>query len=67
MCSVEGVAVDGLNQVTVTTGQDKVVKLWKFKTKSLIGELELAASISHIHLHRERYILLLLMNTFRGY
>ncbi|XP_028660660.2 WD repeat-containing protein 36 isoform X1 [Erpetoichthys calabaricus] len=50
---VRGVAVDGLNQITVSTGADKFVKFWKFKSKELVHTIPLNFSPSSLLLHRE--------------
>ena len=52
--SVRGVAIDGLNQITVTGSSDKTLKFWKFKTKQLLHTLEIENPVNHMLLHRER-------------
>ncbi|KAG9353652.1 hypothetical protein JZ751_011774 [Albula glossodonta] len=39
---VRGVAVDSLNQMTVSAGADKLLKVWKFKSKELVGMLAIS-------------------------
>ena len=51
---VQGVAVDGLNQVTITAGRDGTVKFWHFKRKHLLDTVKLDSCIDKILLHRER-------------
>ncbi len=52
--AVRGVAVDGLNQVTVTGGADCCVKVWNFKKHDIIDTVKLDSQISSIKLHRDR-------------
>lgn len=51
---VRGVAVDGLNQLTFTTGSDWLLKFWCFKTKRQEEQLKLNAAPAKMKLHRER-------------
>lgn len=51
--AVRGIAVDGLNQLTVTAGSDGLIKCWKFKTKDLVHITELSSPPSIIILHRD--------------
>ncbi|XP_069748854.1 WD repeat-containing protein 36 [Narcine bancroftii] len=62
---IRGVAVDGLNQLTITAGGDKLVKFWKFKSKQLICTTTLDASPITILLHRDSGMLALAMDDFR--
>ncbi|XP_013379758.1 WD repeat-containing protein 36 isoform X1 [Lingula anatina] len=55
--AVRGVAVDGLNQVTVTAGADFTIKFWKFKQKQLLETLKVEAQVASILLHRESCML----------
>lgn len=52
--SVRGVAVDGLNQLTVTAGSERLLKFWNFKSKALIHSLSLESSPNMLLLHRDR-------------
>ena len=52
--AVRGVAVDALNQMTVTGGADCCVKFWKFKTKQLLETVTLETQVAFIRLHRDR-------------
>lgn len=52
--SVRGVAVDGLNQLTVTAGSERLLKFWNFKSKALIHCLSLESSPNMLLLHRDR-------------
>lgn len=52
--SVRGVAVDGLNQLTVTTGSEGLLKFWNFKNKILIHSVSLSSSPNIMLLHRDR-------------
>ncbi|XP_019372797.1 PREDICTED: WD repeat-containing protein 36 [Gavialis gangeticus] len=55
--AIRGVAVDGLNQLTITAGSDELIKFWKFKTTELVHSTNLASSLSGILLHRDSGIL----------
>ncbi|XP_072048834.1 WD repeat-containing protein 36-like [Amphiura filiformis] len=55
--SVRGVAIDGLNQVTVTGSADQTVKFWKFKTKHLLHTLDIESPVCQMLLHRESSML----------
>lgn len=52
--AVRGVAVDGLNQLTFTSGSDWLLKFWCFKTKKQEEQLKLNAAPAKMKLHRER-------------
>uniref|UniRef100_A0A8D0HH66 WD repeat domain 36 n=1 Tax=Sphenodon punctatus TaxID=8508 RepID=A0A8D0HH66_SPHPU len=62
--AIRGVAVDGLNQVTVTAGSEGVTKFWKFKTRELIHSIDLCSSPSRILLHRDSGILGIALDDF---
>ncbi|XP_051875459.1 WD repeat-containing protein 36 isoform X2 [Pristis pectinata] len=62
---IRGVAVDGLNQLTITAGGDKLIKFWKFKSKQLVHTTTLDASPITILLHRDSGMLALAMDDFR--
>lgn len=53
--SVQGVVSDGLNEQVVSGGIDCFLKFWRFSNGQLLSKLDLDASISKLHLHRERY------------
>ncbi|NWU96924.1 WDR36 protein, partial [Upupa epops] len=55
--AIRGVAVDGLNQLTISAGSEGLLKFWKFKTKELIYSMEFSSSPSGILLHRDSGIL----------
>lgn len=55
--SIRGVAVDGLNQFTITAGSEGLVKFWKFKTRELVHSTNLSVSPSKMLLHRDSGIL----------
>ncbi|XP_036385144.1 WD repeat-containing protein 36 [Megalops cyprinoides] len=61
---VRGVAVDGLNQLTVSAGADKLVKIWKFKSKELVHTAALSTSPSATLLHRDSGMLALSLDDF---
>lgn len=52
--AVRGVAVDGLNQLTFTSGSDWLLKFWRFKSKKQEEQLKLHAAAAQMKLHRER-------------
>lgn len=62
--SVRGVAVDGLNQLTVTTGSEGLLKFWNFKNKILIHSVSLSSSPNIMLLHRDSGILGLALDDF---
>ncbi|XP_062460217.1 WD repeat-containing protein 36 [Pezoporus occidentalis] len=55
--AIRGVAVDGLNQLTITAGSEGLIKFWKFKTKDLVYSADLPCVPSGILLHRDSGIL----------
>ncbi|KAG8456316.1 hypothetical protein GDO86_002197 [Hymenochirus boettgeri] len=61
---IRGVAVDGLNQITITTGSDKLVKFWKFKSKELIHTASLNVQPTTFLLHRESGMLGVALDDF---
>ncbi|XP_048876461.1 WD repeat-containing protein 36 [Brienomyrus brachyistius] len=61
---VRGIAVDGLNQLTVSAGADRLVKLWKFKSKELLHAVTLGASPSRTLLHRDSELLAIALDDF---
>ncbi|KAH3731188.1 hypothetical protein DPMN_057196, partial [Dreissena polymorpha] len=63
-CCVQGVVVDGLNQVTVTAGQDGELKFWRFKQKTLLIAVRLDAAVSSVLLHRESSMLAVARDDF---
>lgn len=52
---VRGVAVDALNQLTVSVGADRLLKIWKFKSKEELHTHSLPAAPASSQLHRDRY------------
>ena len=48
------VAVDGLNQLTITAGSEGVLRFWNFKNKVLIHSMSLDSSPNLMLLHRDR-------------
>uniref|UniRef100_A0A4W3JTU3 WD repeat domain 36 n=1 Tax=Callorhinchus milii TaxID=7868 RepID=A0A4W3JTU3_CALMI len=61
---IRGVAVDGLNQLTVSAGGDKQIKFWKFKSKELVQNIKLDASPASILLHRDSGMLAVAADDF---
>uniref|UniRef100_A0A452UM36 WD repeat domain 36 n=1 Tax=Ursus maritimus TaxID=29073 RepID=A0A452UM36_URSMA len=61
---VRGVAVDGLNQLMITTGSEGLLKFWNFKSKILIHSMSLDSSPNMMLLHRDSGILGLALDDF---
>lgn len=61
---VRGVAVDGLNQLTVSVGADHLVKIWKFKSKELLHSHSLPAAPACSLLHRDSGMLAIALDDF---
>ncbi|MFT7815671.1 WD repeat-containing protein 36 [Arapaima gigas] len=61
---VRGVTVDGLNQLTVSVGADRLVKFWKFKSKELVDTHSLSASPAASKLHRDSGMLAIALDDF---
>lgn len=51
---VRGVSVDGLNQLMVSAGADRMLKVWKFKSKELLHAHRLQTAPASTLLHRDR-------------
>nr|XP_020635660.1 WD repeat-containing protein 36 [Pogona vitticeps] len=62
--SIRGVAVDGLNQFTITAGSEGLIKFWKFKTTNFLHSINLPSSPNKILLHRDSGILGIAMDDF---
>ncbi|XP_026212164.1 WD repeat-containing protein 36 [Anabas testudineus] len=62
--SVRGVATDTLNQMTLTTGSDWLLKFWRFKTKKQEEQLKLNAAPASMMLHRDSGMLALALDDF---
>ncbi|KAF7641992.1 hypothetical protein LDENG_00266720 [Lucifuga dentata] len=52
--TLRGVAVDALNQLTLTTGSDWLLKFWRFRSRKQEDELKLNAAPASMKLHRDR-------------
>ncbi|XP_062334077.1 WD repeat-containing protein 36 [Osmerus eperlanus] len=61
---VRGVCVDGLNQLTVSVGADRLIKIWKFKSKKLVHCMSLSSSPATIYLHRDSGMLAIALDDF---
>ncbi|XP_066516110.1 WD repeat-containing protein 36 [Hoplias malabaricus] len=61
---VRGVAIDALNQLTISTGADKLLKIWKFKSKELLHTDSLPASPASTLLHRESGMFAIALDDF---
>uniref|UniRef100_A0A8D0XEN5 WD repeat domain 36 n=1 Tax=Sus scrofa TaxID=9823 RepID=A0A8D0XEN5_PIG len=62
--SIRGVAVDGLNQLTISAGSEGLLKFWNFKNKILIHSVSLDSSPNMMLLHRDSGILGLALDDF---
>ncbi|XP_029427694.1 WD repeat-containing protein 36 isoform X2 [Rhinatrema bivittatum] len=51
--AVRGVAVDGLNELTITAGSDRQIKFWKFKTFVLVHTTDLSSPPNVVLLQRD--------------
>uniref|UniRef100_A0A8C5WWV6 WD repeat domain 36 n=1 Tax=Laticauda laticaudata TaxID=8630 RepID=A0A8C5WWV6_LATLA len=61
---IRGIAVDGLNQFTITTGSEGLIKFWKFKTTTFVYSIDLSTSPNKMLLHRDSGILGIAMDDF---
>uniref|UniRef100_A0A3P8X2I1 WD repeat domain 36 n=1 Tax=Cynoglossus semilaevis TaxID=244447 RepID=A0A3P8X2I1_CYNSE len=61
---VRGVATDTLNQLTITTGSDSLLKFWRFKTKKQEEELKMNSTPALMMLHRDSGMLALALDDF---
>ncbi|XP_072549023.1 WD repeat-containing protein 36 [Salminus brasiliensis] len=61
---VRGVAVDALNELTVSAGADRLLKIWKFKSKDLLHTDSLPASPASMFLHRDSGMLAIALDDF---
>lgn len=57
-CRVQGLACDALNQLLVSAGADGTLKWWRFRTRSFLHKTKMAARITKILMHRERFALI---------
>ncbi|XP_029564560.1 WD repeat-containing protein 36 [Salmo trutta] len=62
--AVRGVSVDGLNQLTVSAGADKLVHIWKFKSRKLVHSIDLGTTPVTTHLHRDSGMLAVALDDF---
>ncbi|XP_035632533.1 WD repeat-containing protein 36 [Oncorhynchus keta] len=62
--AVRGVSVDGLNQLTVSAGADKLVNIWKFKSRKLVLSIDLGTSPATTHLHRDSGMFAIALDDF---
>lgn len=61
---VRGVAVDALNQLTVSVGADHLLKIWKFKSKEQVHNHSLPAAPASSQLHRDSGMLAIALDDF---
>lgn len=52
--ALRGVATDALNQLTLTTASDWLLKFWHFKTRKQEEQLKLNSAPASMKLHRDR-------------
>ncbi|KAM9306372.1 WD repeat-containing protein 36 [Pholidichthys leucotaenia] len=62
--TVRGVATDTLNQLTLTTGSDMLLKFWRFKTRKQDQEIKLNVAPAGMKLHRDSGMLALALDDF---
>nr|CAB3267697.1 WD repeat-containing protein 36-like [Phallusia mammillata] len=63
-CSVTGIAVDSLNQITVSVGTNKEVKFWKFKSKLLLDVAKIEHPPSFVRFHSETGMIVIVLDNF---
>nr|XP_057913461.1 WD repeat-containing protein 36 [Doryrhamphus excisus] len=61
---VRGVAIDGLNQLTVTIASDYLLKFWRFKKRKQEKEIKLNAAPASMTLHRDSGMLAVALDDF---
>uniref|UniRef100_A0A8C2FYN5 WD repeat domain 36 n=1 Tax=Cyprinus carpio TaxID=7962 RepID=A0A8C2FYN5_CYPCA len=61
---VRGVSVDALNQLTVSVGADRLLKIWRFKSKELLHTHSLPAAPASSLLHRDSGMLAIALDDF---
>ncbi|XP_054613633.1 WD repeat-containing protein 36 isoform X2 [Dunckerocampus dactyliophorus] len=61
---VRGVAVDALNQLTVTIASDWLLKFWRFKNHKQEEEIKLNAAPASMKLHRDSGMLAVALDDF---
>uniref|UniRef100_A0A8C1RED1 WD repeat domain 36 n=1 Tax=Cyprinus carpio TaxID=7962 RepID=A0A8C1RED1_CYPCA len=62
--AVRGVSVDALNQLTVSVGADRLLKIWRFKSKELLHTHSLPAAPASSLLHRDSGMLAIALDDF---
>lgn len=61
---VSGICVNLLNQVVVTCGCDNLLKFWRFKTKKLLGKVQLPSMPSMLSLQGENSLIAAALDDF---
>lgn len=61
---LRGVATDALNQLTLSTASDWLLKFWRFKTRKQEEQLKLNAAPASMKLHRDSGMLALALDDF---
>ncbi|KAE8285577.1 WD repeat-containing protein 36 T-cell activation WD repeat-containing protein [Larimichthys crocea] len=62
--ALRGVATDALNQLTLTTASDWLLKFWHFKTRKQEEQLKLNSAPASMKLHRDSGMLALALDDF---
>ncbi|TMS08353.1 WD repeat-containing protein 36 [Larimichthys crocea] len=62
--ALRGVATDALNQLTLTTASDWLLKFWRFKTRKQEEQLKLNSAPASMKLHRDSGMLALALDDF---
>ncbi|KAL2100364.1 hypothetical protein ACEWY4_004758 [Coilia grayii] len=64
---VRGVAIDGLNQLTISAGADRLLKVWKFRSHELLHTESLEVPPASTLLHRESGMLAIALDDFTAH
>uniref|UniRef100_A0A671SS19 WD repeat-containing protein 36-like n=1 Tax=Sinocyclocheilus anshuiensis TaxID=1608454 RepID=A0A671SS19_9TELE len=62
--AVRGLSVDALNQLTVSVGADRLLKIWRFRSKELLHTHSLPAAPASSLLHRDSGMLAIALDDF---
>ncbi|XP_063066369.1 WD repeat-containing protein 36 [Engraulis encrasicolus] len=65
--AVRGVSVDGLNQMAISAGADRTLKVWKFRSHELLHTESLEAPPAATLLHRESGMLAVALDDFTAH
>ncbi|KAM9840922.1 WD repeat-containing protein 36 [Aulostomus maculatus] len=61
---VRGIATDSLNQLTLTAGSDRQLKIWRFRSRKQEEELTLNCAPASMKLHRDSGMLAVALDDF---